>query len=127
MLFKKKSIPDATALRMVAKLLKRQPATKGFNLKTNSGYKTVSYDELIKFVEALADRLDDGRYGEIRRCDTCGNFSRSGGRKSMGACFPKNYSSGKKTTDYCSGWIPMNEEQKHIKKRMDEHFAVQTK
>lgn len=126
MLFKKKGIPDATVLRVVARILKNNH--QGFKVKTSQGIKTLTPEEIIRFVEALAARLDDGRYGVIRRCDTCGNFSRSGKASQRGWCSPKERTLFKHKNEYCSNWIPMTAEQKHIKERIDEHHkSLQTK
>lgn len=126
MLFKKKCIQDDTAIRLVAHILKKQPS-KSYKVKTSNGDRVVSTEELVKFLEALAERLHDGRYGVIRRCDTCGNFSRSGKLGKRGWCSPKKHSLFRDKTDYCSGWIPMSPEQEHIKERIDEHFeSLQT-
>lgn len=129
MLFKNKGIPDATAVRLLVKVLKDNPSpVKGFKVNTSEGKKTVTYGELIKFAEALALRLDDGRYGVIRRCDTCGNFSRSGKMGKRGWCRPKEHSLFRNKTDYCSGWIPMTPEQRQVKEKVNEHFrTLQTK
>lgn len=129
MLFKNKGIPDATVVKLLAKVLKSNPSpVKGFKVTTPEGKKIVTYEELIKFTEALALRLEDGRYGVIRRCDTCGNFSRSGKAGKRGWCHPKEHSQFRGKDDYCSGWIPMNPEQKQIRKTIDEHFkSLQTK
>ena len=91
-LFKKKGIPDAEVLRLVAKILKKNQTAKGYKLSTTAGKATLTADDVVRFIEALATRLDDGRYGAIRRCDTCGNFSRSGKMGKSGWCFPKEHS-----------------------------------
>ena len=127
MLFKKKGIPDATVLKIVAKILKNNPPSKGFKVKTSQGMQTLTPEEIVRFVEALAARLDDGRYGVIRRCDTCGNFSRSGKANQRGWCSPKERTLFKHKNEYCSNWIPMTAEQKHIKERINEHQKLQTK
>lgn len=129
MLFKNKGISDATAVKLLVKVLKSNPsAVKGFKVTTSEGKKTVTYGELIKFAEALALRLEDGRYGVIRRCDTCGNFSRSGKVGKRGWCHPKEYSQFRNKSDYCSKWIPMTPEQKQIKETINGHFkSLQTK
>lgn len=128
MLFKNKGIPDATVLRIVSKILKESPTAKGFRVNTPGGKKTLTYEEITKFVDALAIRLEDGRYGVIRRCDTCGNFSRSGKLGKRGWCHPAKHSLFKDNTEYCSGWIPMTAEQKHTKETIDGHFkSLQTK
>lgn len=129
MLFKNKGISDATAVKLLVKVLKSNPSTvKGFKVTTSGGKKTVTYEELIKFAEALALRLEDGRYGVIRRCDTCGNFSRSGKMSKRGWCNPKEHSQFRNKTEYCSKWIPMTPEQRHIKETINEHFkSLQTK
>ena len=121
MLFKKKNIHDDAALRLVAEILKKSP-DKTYKVKTSSGEKTVSTEELMKFTIALASRLADGRYGEIKRCDTCGNFNRSGKSGKRGWCSPKEYTASRKTTDHCSSWTPMSKEQAALKERIDEHF-----
>lgn len=117
MLLREKGIPDATVLKLVSKLLKRNPSSKGFRIKVRNGTETLTYDEVVKFVDNLASQLASGGYGEIRRCDTCGNFSRPGARGMRGWCFPKERTSFKDTKDYCSGWIPMDEQQKYIRER----------
>ncbi len=129
MLFKNKGIPDATVVKLLAKVLKSNPSpVKGFKVNTSEGKKTVTYDELIRFTEALALRLDDGRYGVIRRCDTCGNFNRSGKAGKRGWCSPKEHTQSRYKTDYCSMWIPMTPEQKRIKETINGHFkSIQTK
>lgn len=129
MLFKNKGISDATAVRLLVKVLKDNPSpARGFKVNTSKGKKTVSYEELIKFAEALAVRLEDGRYGVIRRCDTCGNFSRSGKVGQRGWCSPKEHTLFKHKNEYCSKWIPMTPEQKRIKETVNEHFkSLQTK
>lgn len=123
MILRSKSISDAKALKMVAKLLRKHPSNKGFRLKTITGDKTVTYDELIEFVEELAKRLAEGSYQEVYTCNTCGNYSRSGKYANLGACFPKEFTSTRKSTDYCSGWVPMDKEQQRTKESMDEHFG----
>lgn len=128
MLFKSKGISDATVLRLVAQILKKNQTAKGYKVKTKDGEQRLTAEEVVKFVQALATRLDDGRYGVIRRCDTCGNFSRSGKMGKRGWCHPKEHSLFRNRTDYCSGWIPMTPEQQHIKERVNEHFkSLQTK
>ena len=128
MILRDKDIPDATLLKLVYKLLEKNQSTRGFKMKTRKGQRTITYDELLQFIDTLAKQLDSGGYGEIRRCDTCGNFSRSGKSNKRGWCFPKKHTSFRDKTDYCSGWIPMDEKQQHIKERMDEHFeTLQTK
>lgn len=129
MLFKNKGISDATAVKLLVKGLKSNPSpVKGFKVTTPEGKKTVTYGELIKFAEALALRLEDGRYGVIRRCDTCGNFSRSGKAGKRGWCHPKEHTQSRDKTEYCSKWIPMTPEQKRIKETVNEHFkSLQTK
>lgn len=126
MLFKNKGISDATVLRIVSKILKENPSTKGFRVNTSEGKKTLSYEEIIKFIDALAVRLEDGRYGVIRRCDTCGNFSRSGKMGKRGWCHPKEHSQFRDKGDYCSKWIPMTPDQKRIKETINEHFKSQS-
>lgn len=108
---------------MVAKLLRKHPSNKGFRLKTAYGEKIVTYDELIEFVDELAKRLDEGSYREVHMCNTCGNYSRSGKYANLGACFPKEFTSTRQATNYCSRWVPMEKEQQRIKEKMDEHFG----
>ena len=128
MLFKSKGIPDATVLKIVSKILKDSTPTKAFRVNTSDGKKTLSYEEIIKFIDALAVRLEDGRYGVIRRCDTCGNFSPSGQKGRRGCCSPKEHTLFREPTEYCSKWVPMTKEQKHIKEVLDGHFkSLQTK
>jgi hypothetical protein len=121
-LFKNKGIPDATVLRLVAKILEKNQTAKGYKVKTRGGEQKLTADEVVKFVIALAERFDDGRYGAIRRCDTCGNFSRSGAPGKRGWCSPKEHSLFRNKTDYCSNWTPMTPEQKHIKEAINGYF-----
>lgn len=124
MLYKNKGIPDATVLRLVSKLLRSHQSNKRFRVKTKSAEGTLTYDEVIRFVDELAKRVDDGRYGEIHRCDTCGNFNRSGKLGKRGWCSPKEYTSFRNKTDHCSNWIPMTQEQKQIREKINEHFRT---
>lgn len=128
MLFKNKGIPDETVLRLVAKILLKNQTAKGYKVKTKNGGKTLTADEVVKFVQALAARLEDGRYGVVRRCDTCGNFSRSGKFGKRGWCNPKSHSMFRDKNEYCSNWTPMTPEQKYIKEAINGHFkSSQTK
>lgn len=128
MILKKQNIPDATALRLISKLLKKNQTSKKFKVKTRQGESIVTYDEIVQFVDILAKMLDEGRYGVIRRCDTCGNFNPSGKSNKRGWCSPKDRSLFRNKTDHCSKWIPMTEEQKHIREVLNEHFGtLQTK
>ena len=127
MLFKNKGIPDATVLKIVSKILKDNEPTKGFRVNTPKGKAILSYKEIIQFLDALALRLEDGRYGVIRRCDTCGNFSRSGRKGRKGWCSPKDCNLCRDSTEYCSKWTPMTKEQQHIKEAINEHHRTQTK
>lgn len=124
MILKNQGISDETALKLVFKVLKRNQSIKGFKVNTKKGEKTITFDELLKFVEDLANSLSEGSYGEIRHCNTCGNFSRSGTKGQRGWCCPDTHTSFRNNKDYCSGWKPMTEEQKHIKEVLDEHFKT---
>jgi hypothetical protein len=123
MILEEKNISDVRALKMVARLLKRQPPGKGFRIDTENGAKRITCEELVEFIYELAKRLEEGRYQEVKTCDTCGNYSRSGKYANRGACFPKEYTSSRKSTDHCSGWVPMDKDQQFIKEKMDEHFG----
>lgn len=128
MIFRDKGIPDSTVLKVVATLLKRGEATKGFRVKTLHGKRVLTHDEVIQFVEELAQRLDEGSYGAIRRCSTCGNFNRSGKANTRGWCSPKEFTSFRKTNEYCSRWIPMTPEQQYLGEVLDAHAkTLQTK
>lgn len=124
MLFNNKGISDATVLRLVSKILQKNQTAKGFKIKTNNGYQTLTYDEVVKFIDALAVRLDDGRYGAIRRCDTCGNFSRSGQRGKRGWCSDSHRGLFRGKADYCSGWIPMTDDQKRLRRTINERLQT---
>lgn len=128
MLFKNKGVSDSTVLKIVSKILRDNESTKGFRVSTSKGKATLTYAEIIKFVDALAERLADGRYGVIRRCDTCGNFSRSGRKGRKGWCSPKDCNLYRANDEYCSKWIPMTKEQQYTKEVINEHFkSSQTK
>lgn len=124
MILKDKGIPDSTVLKLVSKLLARGQYGKGFKLKTKNGERTMTYDEVIAFVDALAERMKHNEYAVIHRCDTCGNFSRPGVKGKRGCCFPKKHTCFRYPTDYCSGWQPMSEEQKRLKEALDERFKT---
>lgn len=124
MILKDKDIPDSTVLKLVSKLLARNKAGKGFRLKTKKGDKTITYDEVIDFVDKLAEHLQRREYIRVRRCDTCGNFNRPGLKGGRGCCFPKDFTCSRVSTDYCSGWIPMSAEQKRLKEAIDERFKT---
>ena len=128
MILKNKGVLDSTLLKMVAKVLKENPRTKGFKVKTIRGVATITHEELIQFVEALAEEIKQGNYDQLNKCETCGNFSHPGKRGAKGCCFPKNFTSFRKVTDYCSNWTPMTEEQKYIRRKTNEQFGqLQTK
>lgn len=120
-------VPEYLVLKLVSTLLKRNPACKGFKLKTKKGYKTMTFDEVVAFVDELADSMKRNEYIAVRRCDTCGNFSRAGVRGARGSCFPKHFTSFRHNDDFCSGWTPMSEEQKRLKEALNERFKIQTK
>ena len=122
MILKDKDIPDSTVLKLVSTLLRRSQAGKGFRLKTKKGEKTLTYDEVIAFVDELAERMNRREYIKVRRCDTCGNFNRPGIKGGLGCCFPKNFTCSRLSTDYCSGWIPMSEEQRRLKEVLDVRY-----
>lgn len=124
MILKEKNIPDATMLRLVSKLLKKNPSTKKFKVKTQYGESVITYDEVVQFVDTLAAMIGDNKYGVIRRCNTCGNFNPSGKSSKRGWCSPKDRSLFRDKTEYCSKWVPMTEEQKHIRRVLNEHFRT---
>lgn len=119
MILKDKGVLDSTMMKVVARVLKNNTSgVKGFKLKTLRGVVNVTYDEIVQFVETLAEEMSKGNYDKLRKCDTCGNFSYPGRKGAKGCCFPKEFTSFRKTEDYCSQWIPMNAEQKYIRRRM---------
>ena len=114
-------------MKIVAKILKNNTSgVKGFKLKTLKGPATVTYEEIIQFVEILAEEMAKGNYDELRKCETCGNFSYPGKLGTRGSCFPKEFTSFRKLTDYCSGWVPMTKEQENTRRSVRE-FHIQTK
>lgn len=127
MILKNKDIPDATVLKLVAKQLRNNQTAKGFKMKTKKGVRTLTFEEVVEFIDTLASQLESGQYGEIRRCDTCGNFRRSGQKGRRGWCTPTTHTCYKSPTEYCSGWVPMSPEQIRLKEKLNEHFRTQTK
>jgi hypothetical protein len=128
MILENKGVLDNILLKMVAKVLKDSPRTKGFKIKTLDGVVTITHEELIQFVEKLAEEIAKGNYDKLSKCSTCGNFSYPGRKGGRGWCSPKNFTSFRKKDDYCSQWIPMTEEQKYVRRKLDEQFGqLQTK
>lgn len=117
MILKKKGVLDSTVLKMVSRVLKETtPTRKGFKVKTLRGEAVVTHEELIQFVDKLAEEIQQGNYDKLRKCETCGNFGYPGRKGAKGWCSPKDYSSFRKPEDYCSQWIPMTEQQKHTRR-----------
>ena len=128
MILKNKGVLDSTMLKVVAKVLKNNTSgVKGFKLKTPNGVATVTYKEIIQFVETLSEEMANGNYDELRKCSTCGNFNHPGRKGGKGWCFPKEFTSFRKVNDYCSGWIPMTKEQEYLRRKSNEFGALQTK
>lgn len=124
MILKDKDIPDSTVLKLVSTLLKRNQSSKGFRLKTKKGERTMTYDEVVAFVDELAARMKRGEYARVHRCDDCGNFNRPGAKGARGCCFPKNPTCSRSKTDFCSSWTPMTAEQRQLKEALDARFKT---
>lgn len=128
MVTKNQVVPDATMLKLVAKLLKDNKSTRKFKVHSKNVERVVTYDDLVQFVDELAKKLDSGSYGAIRRCKTCGNFSSPGQKGRKGYCRPDEGNQYKSCSDYCSGWKPMTQEQRRTREIMYERFeTLQTK
>ena len=119
MILKDKGIPDSTMLSLVVKLLKRDTTTKGFKVKGVDGVQPIAYAEVIQFMETLAQQVREGSYKEVHHCNTCKYFDGSP-RSNRGACFPENFTSSRRRTDYCSGWVPMTPEQVQMRRKINE-------
>ena len=127
MIFSDKRIDDSTMLRLIAKILRgNTDKVKGFKVKTINGVALLPYDDVIKFVETLAEEMAEGNYDEINRCETCGNFGYPGKRGAPGWCSPKGNTPNKNLKDYCSGWIPMTEQQEYTRRKINEFTPLQT-
>lgn len=128
MILENKGVLDNTLLKMVAKVLKDTPRTKGFKVKTLDGVVTITYEELIQFVEKLAEEIANGNYDQLNKCATCGYYSYPGKKGGKGWCCPKNFTSSRRNDDYCSQWTPMTAEQEYIRRKVDGQFGqLQTK
>lgn len=126
MILKEKGILDSTMVKIIAKILRDNPQTKGFKVNTLKGTVVLTYEEIVKFAETLSEEMNKGNYDEIRKCSTCGNFSYPGRKGAKGCCFPKEFTSFRKVNDYCSQWVPMTTEQQYIRRRMNELRTLQT-
>lgn len=113
-------ISDKTVLKLVANILRKTPSPKGYKINTkHRGVQTISHDDVIRFVEELAEAAGNGDYGAIHHCKTCGHFSRAWCKGGRGYC--GNSASGyRNSTDYCSEWIPQTEQQKCVGRKLDE-------
>lgn len=128
MILKNKGVNDSTVLKLVSFLLKKNQSGKSYKVKTTEGTVTLKYEDIVGFVDELAKLLENGRYGVIHRCRTCGNFNPSGKGGKRGWCQPQNRSLFRNVTDHCSNWVPMTKEQRQIKEVLDGHFkSLQTK
>lgn len=120
MILKHTEVRDATVAKLVAKLLRKNPpSVQKFKIKTRFGDKVITYEDILQFMDTLSAKLDSGDYEDIRRCDTCGNFSRSA-RSPKGWCSPSNRDFYKDKRAYCSDWIPMSEQQKYVREVLNE-------
>ena len=111
-----KDIPDETMMKLISHIL-RNNHLKKYKVKTKNGIKIVTPDDIIAFSAKMAKSLENKDYGEIKKCATCGCFS-APDRDGRGCCFPKDFTSSKHSTDYCSKWIPMTEDQKAVRKKL---------
>ena len=128
MILKDKGVLDSTMLKIVAKVLKTNTSgVKGFKLKTLKGPTTVTFEEVIQFVETLADEMSKGNYAELKKCETCGNYSYPGKKGARGTCFPKEFTSFRRVDEHCSQWVPMTKEQEYTRRKVREFFTLQTK
>lgn len=125
MVLKEKGIPDSTMLKLVTKIVKKSQTAKGYRIKLPEGDVRVTAEEVVLFLEGLSNSVSGKSPEQIRYCETCGNFSRSGKIGKRGWCSPSKLSAFKNNTDYCSGWVPMSPEQKKIKEKIDEHHSGQ--
>ena len=127
MIFSDRGIDDSTMLRLIAKILRgNTDKVKGFKVKTFNGVALLPYEDVIQFAETLATEMAEGNYEKLQRCETCGNFSYPGKKGAPGWCTPKNYDHTKNTTDYCSGWTPMTEQQEYTRRKVNELGPLQT-
>lgn len=125
MVLKDKGVSDTTMLKIIAKVLKDHSASiKGFKLKVSGEVVTVTPEDMIQFAEGLKEELSQGDYVKICRCSTCGNFNYPGKKGERGWCMPKETTSFRKTTDYCSGWTPMTEQQANTRRKINEYFGT---
>lgn len=128
MILKNKGVLDSTMLKIVARVLKNNTSgVKGFKLKTSNGVATVTYKEIIQFVETLANEMDKGNYDELHKCATCSKFSYPGKKGGKGCCFPKEFTSFRSVDDHCSLWEPMTKEQEYVRRKVNEFGSLQTK
>ena len=109
---KKHNVSHATMLKLTTHILKGIP-NKKFRVKASDGStQIVTTADVIAFIQELPK--------ESRVCNTCGNFNASG-KGDRGWCSPKTFTSSRGVKDYCSGWTPMSEEQRKIRRAVYEH------
>lgn len=120
MLLKNKWVSDRVMLKLVAKILRKSPMAKGYKITTERGVEKVTSEEIIQFVEDLAEALYKGDYGEIKHCKTCGNFDPKFCGRGRGWC--PEYGGYHSARDFCSGWIPMTEQQVRFRKKSREEL-----
>lgn len=118
---------EKTLLKLVANILRKSPMAKGYKVKTLNGVEKITAEELIQFVEYLAEALHTGEYGRIQRCKTCGRFDPDWCGRGRGWC--PEFVAYKTNRDFCSAWTPLTEQQKEQRKRRQsfELGQVQTK
>lgn len=127
MMFSDKGVDYATMLRLIAKILRGNTTkVKGFKVKTINGVVLLPYEDVVNFAETLANEIAEGNYEKLNRCETCGNFGYPGKRGAPGWCSPKGNSHTKNLDDYCSGWVPMTEQQEYTRRRVNEFTSLQT-
>lgn len=125
MILKEKFISDKTMLKLVASILRKADLPKGYKVATvERRVEKVTAEEVIDFVESLAEALYTGDYAEVKRCDICGKFFPQWCSRGRGWC--TEFTGYKNSRDFCSAWIPMTEEQKYDRRKMREFRASQT-
>ena len=116
----KKWISDKTILKLVISILRKANMPKVYKINTKyQGVQTLTKEEVIQFLEDLAESIGNGDYAKVKRCNTCSHFSQSYCKNGRGYCYNLNagYRNGR---DFCYAWTPQTKEDKEFERSLNE-------
>lgn len=119
-------IPEYQLVKLASKAISQLDPSKGYKLSIDGTEVKIKFSELVKELSQLSEILQNSSIVNVKYCATCKNFGGIAKNRNTGYCFPKDYTIAKKGDDYCSKWVPMTEEQRHIRSQSGE-FNIEVK